>query len=741
MKLTKENVLSGTNNGWDFYRQVIKNLPVLPPDKLKPVKNPFYADTKASLSIYLNNGQWLFKDFGQPEYAGDVFHFAAHYYKLDSKRDFFEILKRINQDLNLGLEETSDNPVMHQLAVIKLNAKKEASNYLQTRGIYLKKGFYQSHAYQNFPPAVVFVNHNQSGFEKRYIAGFSTLKELGLPKTKYTGIKQNTLYVDAYDQTKSSVFICEGAINALSFAQIGESAIACFGVGNIPNGKILENYIKNKIVYLAGDGDQAGQNFNSQLLNLISETNIFTLKIYRLNFPKGSDANDLLVQDELIHYQKYRKRILPFYEYRKIILKNYQPALFPLDVFTTNLKSLILELNRTLNFPVNYSAASILVAASTAIGKTVKIKVKNGWYEQAVLYMILSGRSGMNKSHPLEFALRPILKYDEIQKKEYDLAMEQYEQMVELTAKERNELGYTDLKPPVLRQIMVNDITPEALQMVHSQNPRGLGLFKDEILGWINSFDRYSNSGELQMWLSMWSGTNIRTNRSGRRPIYLSQPFVSVYGTIQNAKLTELAKPSISSTGFTDRILFTFSEMQEKPYMNTQDLSQNYIDYYDKLINKLLQIPLETDEKGQIQSKILNFSGKSKDMLLEWNRYNTDMTNKNFTSETERSLYAKLDSYFARFALILQMLYWADGEADMLEISPETVEKAIELIEYCRQNAIYAHQLIHNSTEIQANRVNEKLVAQFLKSRNKSIREIADILEKGKSTVAEWLKS
>ena len=740
MELTKDNVLLKSNHGQNFYQLVLGSQLIITGNKSKAIANPFYNDTKASLSIYFRYGQWLFKDFGNPVYSGDVFHFAAYYYKLDSAKDFVEILKRLNQELNLGLESFSNNKLAAQLKAIQLNAKQKANDYLKGRGIQKKKGFYQTNPYQNEPAAIVFINHNQSGFEKRFIATELELKQLNLPKTKYIGVKQNSLYIDVYNKNKERVFICEGVINALSFAEIGESAIATFGVGNLPSAQMFSKFIENKIVYLAGDGDLAGREFNSTLISLISEGNIATQKIYRLDFPDKKDANDLLREAQLENYSQYRTIVLAHYDYSKIIKTESYSELFPIDVFSTNQKSLILELNRTLNFPINYSAASILAAASTAIGKSVKIKVQNGWYEQASIYMILCGRSGINKSHPLEFALKPIFKYDESKTNEYELAYEQYEQVADLTSKEKRELGLTDVKEPILNQVLVNDITPEALQVVHSKNPRGLGLYRDEILGWINSFDRYSSSGELQLWLSLWSGTNVRTNRTGRKAIFLAQPFVSVFGTIQSARLEDLSKGNMSLTGFTDRILFTFSEVNKKAYMNESELSDRYIAYYECMINKLLKLPLEMNEQGQVQSMILSFSGRSKELLLEWNRYNADMSNKAFTSELERSIYAKLDSYFARFVLILQMLNWADGEADIIEIKPEIVENAMELIEYYRKNAIYASKLIYNSSDTQSEKLDEKHVAKFLSSKKKSIREIGEILGKGKSTIADWLK-
>jgi hypothetical protein len=72
--------------------------------------NPFYKDTKASLSIFKNEaGTWCFKDFGSDQYQGDVFDFAAKHYHLDVRRDFKLVLKRMADDLGLPAAQ----PVCH----------------------------------------------------------------------------------------------------------------------------------------------------------------------------------------------------------------------------------------------------------------------------------------------------------------------------------------------------------------------------------------------------------------------------------------------------------------------------------------------------------------------------------------------------------------------------------------------------------------------------------------------------
>ena len=82
MKLDKANILSLTDSGLDFFKFVIPEL-IQQGNKCKNVKNPFYDDTKASLSIFFKSGKWFFKDHGDDSYTGDMFSFAAFHYNLN----------------------------------------------------------------------------------------------------------------------------------------------------------------------------------------------------------------------------------------------------------------------------------------------------------------------------------------------------------------------------------------------------------------------------------------------------------------------------------------------------------------------------------------------------------------------------------------------------------------------------------------------------------------------------------
>ena len=62
-----------------------------------------------------------------------------------------------------------------------------------------------------------------------------------------------------------------------------------------------------------------------------------------------------------------------------------------------------------------------------------------------------------------------------------------------------------------------SDATVEAVAPILEANPRGVLLARDELAGWIRSFDRYAGGkggGDAAHWLSMHNGEAVVVDRS-----------------------------------------------------------------------------------------------------------------------------------------------------------------------------------------------------------------------------------
>jgi len=213
------------------------------------------------------------------------------------------------------------------------NTNKElAKNYLTFRGIKPEKlgndFYYQHDAYKNLPGGIVFFDSEKKLLNKRYVS--NDLPE-GVKKSFNYGEKEGQLRNSVYDKTfiptKRQIFVTEGVINALSFYNINESAIAVFSTSNIIDDvEKFTKFFKNKEVIIAFDFDKAGQKGAIKLADfIIKNFNTIILKI--LLFPtiidknkeeKSLDVNDLLQNKTLeLHLRNSYNYILPTTDFLK----------------------------------------------------------------------------------------------------------------------------------------------------------------------------------------------------------------------------------------------------------------------------------------------------------------------------------------------------------------------------------------------------------------------------------------
>lgn len=364
---------------------------------------------------------------------------------------------------------------------------------------------------------------------------------------------------------------------------------------------------------------------------------------------------------------------------------------FPLGAMPLKIQRIIREANECYGFPVDYLAGAMLVVLGLGIGNTHFARLKGKWDESAILFMALVGRPGACKSHPLNFAIRPFTELDGVATRAYVKACEEYERQRELPLKERSEPHPV---APVCKRFLISDATPEAKLLIHSQNLRGICMWNDELAGWFKNFNRYNKGSDEEYWLKLFNANPSFSDRKGvKNSVYISRPFISVVGTIQNGILNELAQGSRSSNGFIDRLLFVMPNNQDKQPWSDKEPTFDIEAAWADIIGRLVKLPYETDSDGNIIANILHFAQDAKARLYEWQRQNTEECNRE-ECDALKGVYNKFDFHAIRFCLILQMARWACGEADRTNIDILSVENAISLVDYFKATARKVHGII-----------------------------------------------
>lgn len=379
--------------------------------------------------------------------------------------------------------------------------------------------------------------------------------------------------------------------------------------------------------------------------------------------------------------------------------KEQQKNTFPIDVFPKPVRQIITATNESLNFPIDFIGASILYAVSVAVGNTHRIELMKGFDQNAVLYLAIVGRAGTNKSHPLSFALKPIEERDNLKFQQWQHEKQEYDRVVSLSKKEREQQGIAEPKKPVWEQHLVTDFTPEALTEIHKFNKRGIGVYVDELASWFKNFNRYNKGSEEQFWLSNFNSKPIRVNRKTSDPSYIPLPFIPVIGTIQPGILNELAKDR-TENGFLDRLLFVFPDELKKSYWSENEINNVIIDNWRSIVSSLLHLPFIQDEQLNPQPEILRFTPEAKQCLFKWQHELTDHANKP-ENETISGICAKIEQYALRLSLCLEMLRYACGESNKKAVGIEAVLGALQLINYFKRTALKVHSIIADASPLE----------------------------------------
>lgn len=381
---------------------------------------------------------------------------------------------------------------------------------------------------------------------------------------------------------------------------------------------------------------------------------------------------------------------------------------FPIDVFPPLFREVILKTNEALNFPTDYSAATILTAVATIIGKTAVLEMKNGWKEFCPLYMNLLGNPGTLKSHPLDMFFDIIKTIDSEEYQNYSPKLAAFEEYQSMTRKEKKDLEKLE-EPTLIKHIMSN-FTPEILAKRIKDNNRSVCVVSEELESWLLGMNNYSKSDQSSTYLSFWSvkRTDVDRISNQNRPLIIERPFLCIIGSSQPRKLKKMFPVEKSDSGFLQRFLWAFPADSKKKCINETDLGPFFLNNYNEWFRTYYEIykPILFDS-GQPKAKIYKFSPEALKIFLEWNKENTDKVNAAGDSLLSEE-YNKFDIHFLRFALIMQIMEDLTGNT----ISVNATLNAVKLCAYFENTMLRVLNIIENQSELDMQKVALHLVKE-----------------------------
>lgn len=229
-----------------------------------------------------------------------------------------------------------------------------------------------------------------------------------------------------------------------------------------------------------------------------------------------------------------------------------------------------------MNAPLDYVAASCIVMLSSIIGTrlAIKPKQKDNWTIVPNLWGAIIGDPSCKKTPAIREILHPLYKLigdcrkDFAQKQlEFERTLVDYnaqkkaydsQQVKQYKGQETNIVPFPEppLKPTERRYI-VEDATVEKLGELLNENPTGLLVCRDELIGLLASWERAGHESDRAFYLECWNGTGSKQiDRIGRGSTFVESACLSLIGTIQPSKLLPylVAATGYENDGFVQRL-------------------------------------------------------------------------------------------------------------------------------------------------------------------------------------------
>jgi len=242
------------------------------------------------------------------------------------------------------------------------------------------------------------------------------------------------------------------------------------------------------------------------------------------------------------------------------------PPVKPLDpaIIPTPLRKWLMDIADRMQIPPDFSTAAAIVALGSIIGRGCGIYPKghDDWIVVPNLWGAVVGRPSLMKTPAVSEAQRHLNRLEAEAREDYQNAAAAFESDKEFMKIKRTAINEAIKKAvkknddaaiesqratlaelhgdePIRRRYQTQDGTTEKIGELLNQNPRGLLVNRDELIGWFRSLDRDGREGDRAFYLEAWNGNRGYTyDRIGRGTLDISALCVSIFGTITPGPLS-----------------------------------------------------------------------------------------------------------------------------------------------------------------------------------------------------------
>jgi hypothetical protein len=277
---------------------------------------------------------------------------------------------------------------------------------------------------------------------------------------------------------------------------------------------------------------------------------------------------------------------------------------------------------------------------------------------------------------------------------DYEAELLRYEKALAAWKRDKKADGDPPGRPeaPQAERFVVSDTTVEALAPLLLTNPRGLLLARDELKGWIGSFDRYASGkggADAAHWLSMHNGDSIIVDRKTGSPrtIYVPRASVSVCGGIQPVILHRALGIEHRESGLAARLLLCCPPRKAKRWTEA-DVDPAVETEIARLVDRLYELQSTVCDEGEPRPVVVGLTPEAKTAWKVY--YNAHAQEQVDLAGDLSAAWSKLEEYAARLALVVHFARWAAndpalGSADVVDA--ESMAAGIRLANWFKGEA------------------------------------------------------
>lgn len=324
---------------------------------------------------------------------------------------------------------------------------------------------------------------------------------------------------------------------------------------------------------------------------------------------------------------------------------------FDFDYLPNGLRGFVKDISDRMQCPPDFAAVAVFVMMATIIGRKVGIRPMrhNDWTVICNLWAAVVGNSGVMKSPTLSAGLSPIKQLQAWAFEDFNNRMSDYAAQEEVSKLQKSAAksaakqklkndksadvaemlkGDAVLAAPVLKRYMTNNASYEALGEVLIENPNGLMVESDEIIGLLKQLDASGQEVARSFYLTAADGDKSYTfDRIMRgKGLHIPALCLSIIGGIQPGVLAEYVRQATGGGAGADGLLQRFGlmvypdispnwkEVDRYPDTEARDAVNQLAERLDNLSPE--SIGAESDKYGGVP--FLRFDDAAQSLFSEW---------------------------------------------------------------------------------------------------------------------------